>query len=160
MGRLLESSPADLDPVGERAEVYAFTRQGQRRGEGGDREVCVAVEDNGIGISPTVLPHIFERFYRADPSRSQVEGTGLGLAIAKWIVDAHCARIWVESRGNGGCVFQIAFPVFEGTSIPSVTADHVLNHALTMPERKHFEHLTDPRQVMKDRGRQDVVSEE
>jgi heavy metal sensor kinase len=84
-----------------------------------DREVIVTVEDNGIGISATDLPHIFERFYRADPSRSQVEGTGLGLAIAKWIVEVHGAHIWVESSGNGGSVFQIAF---EQTSVPSESA--------------------------------------
>lgn len=86
----------------------------------GDGEVIVAVEDNGIGISAQDLPHIFERFYRADPSRSQVEGTGLGLAIAKWIVDAHHARIWVKSTGECGSVFQVAFPVFEDAEVRSI----------------------------------------
>ena len=75
-------------------------------------QVSVTVEDHGIGIPAADLPHIFERFYRADPSRSQVEGSGLGLAIAKWIADIHHARFTVESQENSGSVFQLVFPVF------------------------------------------------
>ncbi len=73
-------------------------------------KVAVTVEDNGMGIAATDLPHIFERFYRADPSRSQVEGSGLGLAIAKWIADVHHARLSVESSESRGSVFQLVFP--------------------------------------------------
>jgi len=80
-----------------------------------DRDtVTVTVEDSGIGISETDLPHIFERFYRADPSRSQVEGSGLGLSIAAWIASVHGAAISVESRENAGSVFKIVFPLFAG----------------------------------------------
>jgi heavy metal sensor kinase len=80
-----------------------------------DRDTAtVTVEDSGIGISETDLPHIFERFYRADPSRSQVEGSGLGLSIAAWIANVHGATISVESRENAGSVFQIVFPLFAG----------------------------------------------
>jgi heavy metal sensor kinase len=73
--------------------------------------VTVAVEDNGIGIPEAELPLIFGRFYRADPSRSQVEGFGLGLSIATWMASVHGATLSVESRENEGSVFKIVFPL-------------------------------------------------
>ncbi len=72
----------------------------------------VTVQDNGIGIAAADLPHIFRRFYRADPSRSQVEGSGLGLSIAMWIANVHQATLSAESRENEGSVFRIVFPLF------------------------------------------------
>ena len=74
-------------------------------------KATLEVEDNGIGISAADLPHIFERFYRADPSRSQVEGTGLGLSIASWIARIHQATIAAESRENAGSSFRVVFPL-------------------------------------------------
>ena len=74
-------------------------------------KAMVTVEDNGIGIPPTELPLIFRRFYRADPSRSQVEGFGLGLSIAAWIAGVHGAVLSVESKENKGSVFKIVFPL-------------------------------------------------
>jgi heavy metal sensor kinase len=74
-------------------------------------KVAVAIEDNGIGIPPGDLPHIFERFYRADPSRSQVEGFGLGLSIATWIANVHQSSLSAESKENEGSVFKIVFPL-------------------------------------------------
>jgi signal transduction histidine kinase len=71
----------------------------------------VTIEDNGIGIRKADLPHIFQRFYRADTSRGEVDGFGLGLSIAKWIADAHKATISVESEENAGSIFKIVFPV-------------------------------------------------
>jgi signal transduction histidine kinase len=71
----------------------------------------VTVEDNGIGIPEADLPHIFERFYRADPSRGQVEGFGLGLSIAMWMAGVHGAALSVDSRENEGSVFKIVFPL-------------------------------------------------
>ncbi len=68
------------------------------------------VEDQGIGIAPEDIPRIFDRFYRADPSRSQVEGSGLGLSIAKWIAETHHAEIRVASREGEGSTFTVAFP--------------------------------------------------
>lgn len=68
------------------------------------------VTDSGRGIPAESLPHIFERFYRVDPARSEEEGTGLGLAIAKWIVDTHGAEVRVSSREHAGTTFQVLFP--------------------------------------------------
>jgi two-component system OmpR family sensor kinase len=75
-------------------------------------EAALRVEDTGIGIPPEALPHIFERFYRAEPSRSkQVEGVGLGLALVKWIVDRHRGRIQVESQPGAGSTFTVWLPL-------------------------------------------------
>ena len=71
----------------------------------------LSIRDSGIGIAPALLPHVFERFFRADPSRSQVEGTGLGLAIAKWIADAHHAALSVSSIEGEGSTFSVVFPL-------------------------------------------------
>jgi heavy metal sensor kinase len=73
----------------------------------------VTVRDSGIGIAESDLPYIFDRFYRADPSRSQVEGNGLGLAIAKWIADLHRADFFVDSAQEEGSLFSVIFPLIE-----------------------------------------------
>jgi len=77
----------------------------------GGEKVTVTVEDNGLGISAADLPRIFGRFYRADPSRSQVEGSGLGLSIATWIANVHQASLWADSEENAGSAFKIVFPL-------------------------------------------------
>ncbi len=71
----------------------------------------VVVHDTGMGIAQTDLPYIFDRFYRADTSRSQVEGSGLGLSIAKWITEMHHAKLSVDSAHNKGTTFWIVFPL-------------------------------------------------
>lgn len=73
-------------------------------------EAKLEVRNTGIGISQAMLPRVFERFFRADPSRSQVDGAGLGLAIAKWIADIHHAAISVESTEGRGTTFRVVFP--------------------------------------------------
>jgi heavy metal sensor kinase len=72
--------------------------------------VTVQVEDNGIGIAPVDLPLIFDRFYRADPSRGLVEGNGLGLAIARWVAETHSAQLTVQSEPERGTAFHVEFP--------------------------------------------------
>ena len=70
------------------------------------------VSDSGIGIAAQDLPHIFERFFRADPARSrQTGGAGLGLAIGKWIAEAHGGTITAQSKPGEGSVFQVKIPL-------------------------------------------------
>lgn len=69
----------------------------------------INVIDNGSGISPEHLPRVFDRFYRADPSRSS-GGTGLGLALAKSIVDLHGGTVAIQSEVNRGTTVTLRFP--------------------------------------------------
>jgi two-component system, OmpR family, sensor histidine kinase ArlS len=74
-----------------------------------------AIRDTGVRISTTDLPHIFERFYRADESRSRESGgTELGLSIANWIVEDHQGKISVASKVGEGSVLRVHIPLSEG----------------------------------------------
>jgi signal transduction histidine kinase len=76
------------------------------------RQAEIAVHDNGIGISEIDLPSIFERFVRADRTRSrETPGAGLGLAIARWITEVHGGTITVESQVGVGSVFRVSLPI-------------------------------------------------
>jgi two-component system OmpR family sensor kinase len=74
-----------------------------------DGQVAISVRDTGPGIAPDALPHIFERFYRSDASRTGV-GAGLGLAIAKELIEAQRGALSVESRLGQGSVFTVTLP--------------------------------------------------
>ncbi len=80
-----------------------------------ERHNIIIISDNGIGISKEDLPHIFDRFYRADKSRTKMKenqhgGTGLGLSIAKIIIEQHRGRIQVDSALNEGTKFTLLIP--------------------------------------------------
>ena len=90
-------------PAGGRVDVRVHMQDG---------EAMLEVLDTGIGIEAEALPHVFERFYRADPSRSkQVDGAGLGLSLVEWIVREQNGRIQVQSRAGHGSNFRILLPV-------------------------------------------------
>jgi len=91
-------------PAGGRVELQLDERADQ---------ILLIVRDSGIGIAAGDLPHVFERFWRADLARSRTgerPGTGLGLAITKWIAEAHGGSIAVQSRPGRGSVFTVTLP--------------------------------------------------
>lgn len=75
-------------------------------------KALLTVRDNGEGIPPEHLPHIFDRFYRVDKTRSrQTGGTGLGLSICRWIAEAHGGALTVHSEPGGGTAFTLTLPL-------------------------------------------------
>jgi len=90
-------------PAGGRIQMNLSNGSGSAR---------IEIRDNGIGVSEKDLPHIFERFYRADQARSREPGgSGLGLAIAEWIVEQHNGTIEAQSTPGEGSVFRITLPI-------------------------------------------------
>jgi two-component system, OmpR family, phosphate regulon sensor histidine kinase PhoR len=75
-----------------------------------DKVITVKVIDTGIGIPKADLPHVFERFYKADKSRAN-SGSGLGLAIAKHTIEAHGGTIWARSEAGKGSTFIFTLPL-------------------------------------------------
>jgi signal transduction histidine kinase len=118
LGNLLNNALAHTLPDGK---VIIAARQcpepcpepSRRGAEGAEQlEVEFSVSDTGEGIPPGDLPYVFERFYRADKSRSRASGgAGLGLAIAKQLVEAHGGTIGVESTPGEGSVFWFTLPM-------------------------------------------------
>ncbi|MEW6717029.1 MAG: ATP-binding protein [Chloroflexota bacterium] len=82
-----------------------------------EARVLISVRDTGTGIPPEDLPHVFERFYRADRSRARsTGGSGLGLTIAKQIVEAHGGQIWAQSWLGAGSTFAFSLPLSASVS--------------------------------------------
>ncbi len=78
--------------------------------EGVKSEMVVSIGDHGAGISKQDLPHLFERFYRAQGAETR-EGLGLGLYITRLLVEAHGGRIWAESEVGKGSCFSFSLPI-------------------------------------------------
>ena len=99
---ILLDNAVKYTPAGGRVEVTLREHGASVVGE---------VRDSGIGIAEHDLPHVFDRFYRADPARSREHGgAGLGLAIARWIVESHSGTIAVVSELERGSRFQVRLP--------------------------------------------------
>jgi two-component system OmpR family sensor kinase len=90
-------------PAGGRVEVTSWTAGG---------EAGLTVADDGPGIAPELRERVFDRFFRADPSRTRATGgSGLGLAIVREIAAAHGGRVWIEGREPHGTAVSLALPV-------------------------------------------------
>ena len=75
-----------------------------------ERSALIEIKDTGIGIAPQDIPHVFDRFYRADGAGIKEKGFGLGLSLVRSIVESHQGTISVVSQGSGGAVFSIVLP--------------------------------------------------
>lgn len=100
------------------ARITAQTAPGKNGGNGdhGDHgnEVKITIEDGGLGIRSTDIPHIFEPFYRGNEAvAAQIEGSGVGLSLVKQIVEAHGGKISVKSTPGKGSTFTIQLPIAE-----------------------------------------------
>jgi two-component system OmpR family sensor kinase len=102
LANLLENARVHT-PAGTPVEV-ALRRSGD--------EALIQVSDRGPGLSAEEAAHVFERFYRGDPSRSRSSGgTGLGLSIASAVIEAHGGRIEASSTPGEGATFTITLPL-------------------------------------------------
>ncbi|MVO99004.1 sensor histidine kinase [Paenibacillus lutrae] len=93
--------------------AFKFTSEGSVRLDAlrSREQIGLRIADTGMGMDKEEVPHIFDRFYRADVSRGKTAGTGLGLSIAKWIIDEHGGSIEVITREGEGTTFVIWLPV-------------------------------------------------
>jgi two-component system OmpR family sensor kinase len=120
----------------------------QRVGE----EIAFTVRDSGIGISAGDLPHVFERFWRADRARSrggERSGFGLGLAISQWIAQAHGGRVVVQSRLGRGSIFTVTLPLLSAEDAEAA-----------MSARREVQQARDQRREMQEESREGAAGRE
>jgi signal transduction histidine kinase/flagellar basal body-associated protein FliL len=93
--------------------AFKYTDEGEVRIDAvaQDQQIGIRIADTGIGMDKEEIPHIFDRFYRADVSRGKTSGTGLGLSIAKWIIDEHRGSVEVRTRKGEGSEFTVWLPL-------------------------------------------------
>jgi two-component system sensor histidine kinase MtrB len=94
-------------------------------GQGGTR-LTVDVRDHGDGLPPAAIPHLFDRFYKADTARARSEGSGLGLAIARENARLHGGHIDAGNHPGGGAIFTVSLPVTAGAGPVAGPRDPVL----------------------------------
>lgn len=86
-------------------------------------ELCLSISDQGKGIAPEHLDHIFDRFYRVAHGNERVQGSGLGLAVARAIIEAHGGRLWADSAGpDEGATFYCTLPLTPPGELPGQSA--------------------------------------
>lgn len=88
-----------------------------------DGMVETNIKDFGLGIDGSILPHIFDKFYRNHRNRAQIGGTGLGLYLSRSIVDAHGGHIWVKSKVDEGSTFSFTVLPFAKLAESGKTSD-------------------------------------
>ena len=87
--------------------------------EKNEANTLIRIKDNGIGISKECIPHLFDEYYKVDPSRHDFDSSGLGLSITKRIIERHGGSIWVESDGlDKGTTFSFSLPTNDGLNNP------------------------------------------
>ncbi|HMD41707.1 MAG TPA: ATP-binding protein [Candidatus Acidoferrum sp.] len=97
-----------------------------------DGQAIIEIEDTGLGIPADELARIFDRFYRADQSRSrEIRGSGLGLAIARWIVEMHRGTVQAESRVGEGTRMRITLPTVTGVTTSEKIAEEIRSSPLS-----------------------------
>jgi OmpR-family two-component system manganese-sensing sensor histidine kinase len=116
----LVSNAVQYTPSGGEIEVeLQLAAKNKRNSSAINSALQIKVTDTGMGIAPEALPHLFDRFYRADPARTHrsAAGSGLGLAIAKAIVENHRGQIRIDSQVDRGTAVTVTIPAHKSAEI-------------------------------------------